>query len=183
VASLYASSFEVDPNRMTLTMAEEDRFLLIQHIRDFVKVGPGGIRRSLREFLQLAGWINWLLNVFPLLKPCLSNLYAETAGKTEMNARMHVNIDGLDWFPHHLVSSDGVYVLKAFDWHRESADSVVFTDASLQGLSAVGVRLPNLCTVLEPEGQHLLRIARTYLGGPHCGFFYTRPEETFGLLR
>ena len=35
------------------------------------------VKYLLRDFQHLAGWFNWALNVYPLLKPSLSNVYAK----------------------------------------------------------------------------------------------------------
>jgi hypothetical protein len=47
---------------------------------------------GLHEFQQLAGWINWALNVFPLLKLGLSNIYVKMSGKTESHAMIYGSI-------------------------------------------------------------------------------------------
>jgi hypothetical protein len=49
--------FLVDLNLMRVSMDEEDRTKLIQHISDFTATAPGGTRRTLREFQQLAGLV------------------------------------------------------------------------------------------------------------------------------
>ena len=96
-------------------MDEEDRVRLVQRVMDFTATAPGGTRRTLKEFQQLAGWINWSFNVFPLLKPALSNIYAKIAGKTESHAK--------------------IFVSKAVaDWDVHQADLVAYTDACLSGL-------------------------------------------------
>ena len=61
--------FMVDLKLMRVSMDEEDQVRLLQHVSDFAATAPGGTRRTLREFQQLAGWINWSSNVFLLLKP------------------------------------------------------------------------------------------------------------------
>ena len=61
--------FMVDLKLMRVSMDEEDRVRLLQHVSDFAATAPGGMRRTLREFQQLAGWINWSSNVVLLLKP------------------------------------------------------------------------------------------------------------------
>src|SRR6202522_662937 len=83
--------FMVDPNLMRVSMDEEDRNRLLQHVTDFTATAPGGTRRTLREFQQLAGWINWSFNVLPLLKPALSNVYAKIGGKHQSHAKIFVS--------------------------------------------------------------------------------------------
>ena len=69
---LQVISFEVDPNLMTITMPHAARDDLFLAIRTFANPRQ---RQSLRDFQRLAGWINWSLNVYPLLHPGLSGMY------------------------------------------------------------------------------------------------------------
>jgi hypothetical protein len=129
--------FLVDPNRMRVAMDEEDRINLIQHVTDFTATAPGGTRRTLREFQQIAGWINWSFNVFPLLKPALSNVYAKTSGKSDSYAKIYVSkavVQDLAWFISHVQASDGVYLFEDQEWDPEDADVVAYADACLSGL-------------------------------------------------
>jgi hypothetical protein len=129
--------FMVDPDIMRVSMDEEDRARLIQQVSEFTATAPGGTRRTLREFQQLAGWINWSFNVFPLLKPVLSNMYAKIGGKTESHAKIFVSravIKDLDWFVSHVRNSDGVFLFEDVDWDAEQADLTAYSDACLSGL-------------------------------------------------
>jgi hypothetical protein len=129
--------FMVDPNLMRVSMDEEDRTKLVKHVLDFSATTPGGTRRTLREFQQLAGWINWSFNVFPLLKPALSNVYAKIGGKTESHAKVFVSkavVKDLEWFIFHVRNSDGVYLFEDVDWDIQHADIIAYSDACLSGL-------------------------------------------------
>jgi hypothetical protein len=129
--------FLVDPNLMRVSMDGEDRGKLVQRVTDFATTTSGGTRRTLREFQQLAGWINWSFNVFPLLKPALSNVYAKIAGKTQPHAKVFVSqavVRDLTWYVSHVQRSDGVYLFEDVDWGSESADFVAYSDACLSGL-------------------------------------------------
>jgi hypothetical protein len=129
--------FLVDPNLMRISMDEEDRMNLIRHIVDFTATAPGGTRRTLREFQQIARWINWSFNVFPLLKPALSNVYAKISGKTESHAKVYVSkavVHDLTWFVSHVEKSDGVYLFQDVDWEAGRADVVGYADACMSGL-------------------------------------------------
>ena len=129
--------FMIDPNLMPVSMDEEDRMKLIERVSDFIATAPGGTRRTLREFQQLAGWINWSFNVFPLLKPALLNVYAKIGGKKETHAKIFVSkavIRDLDWFLSHVRTSDGVYLFENVDWDVHQADVVAYSDACLSGL-------------------------------------------------
>ncbi|KAJ3963420.1 hypothetical protein EV361DRAFT_957070, partial [Lentinula raphanica] len=91
--------FDVDPNAMTLTLPEESKQELIQSVREFISTPSR--RRTLHEFQMLAGWINWSLNVFPLLRPGLCNVYEKMRGKAKPNALIYLNEAvkrDLEWF-------------------------------------------------------------------------------------
>jgi len=83
--------FDIDPNQMTISVADDKRTALLVWICVFMEVGK---RRPLHDFLSIAGHINWSLTVYPLLHLCLSALYAKTAGKTQMLAPIQVNTAG-----------------------------------------------------------------------------------------
>ncbi|KDQ08109.1 hypothetical protein BOTBODRAFT_74084, partial [Botryobasidium botryosum FD-172 SS1] len=107
--------FEVDPNAMTITMPAQSRRDLLEAMRDFRM----GQRLPLRSFQRMAGWINWSLNVYPLLRPALSTLYAKTAGKRNPHEPMYVNKaiqEEFAWFCAHVARSDGVCVLSSEEW-------------------------------------------------------------------
>jgi hypothetical protein len=136
--ALRVIGFMVDPNRMRVSMDDQDRETLIRRVSDFSATVPGGTRRTLREFQQLAGWINWSFNVFPLLKPALSNVYEKISGKSESHAKIFVSkavVRDLDWFVSNVRHSDGVFLFDDVNWDAERADVTVYTDACLSGLS------------------------------------------------
>jgi hypothetical protein len=81
----------VDPTEIQVTTDSEDETKLLEHVADFIHTVLHGIQRSLQEFQQLAGWINWALNVFPLLKPGLSNVYDKISSKTKSHAMIYVS--------------------------------------------------------------------------------------------
>jgi len=159
-STLRIIGFVVDPNTMTITMDAEDRDTLSDHVHSFIKNTPGGTRRTLREFQQIAGYINWSLNVYPLFKPALSNLYAKMSGKTESFAKIHVNqaiVTDLTWFLNRICLSSGVHLIEDPDWDQAAADVVLFADACLSGL-----------------GFFYLRDLRGY----QCAIDYGAPKET-----
>jgi len=82
--------FDVDPNLMHTRMSDNSQMQLIQALQNFAQQGS---RHSLRDFQHLAGWLNWGLNVYPLLCPGLSALYTNIAGKLESNTLIWVNQD------------------------------------------------------------------------------------------
>ncbi|KAF7308826.1 DNA/RNA polymerase [Mycena kentingensis (nom. inval.)] len=84
--------FEVNTVAMTFSMTDEQWDELVAAVDDFYREPPaGGRRRTLHESQRLAGWVNWALNVHPLLHPALANIYAKTVGKTRPDACLHLN--------------------------------------------------------------------------------------------
>ena len=82
--------FDVDPNAMWVRMSDDSRFKLMLDLREF---GQHGTRRPLKEFQRIAGYLNWALNVYPLLRPGLTAVYAKTTGKLQQRAPIWVNRD------------------------------------------------------------------------------------------
>lgn len=124
---------------MRVSISDDRRNDLISAIEDFIALPDSGRRRhSLREFYRLAGWINWVLNVFPLLRPGLCELYAKMAGKTRIHAQIQVSVGlvrELKWLLKHLRAADGIRMLESVEWSPEEADLTAFTDASGSGLA------------------------------------------------
>ncbi|KAJ8582929.1 hypothetical protein M405DRAFT_749452 [Rhizopogon salebrosus TDB-379] len=127
--------FDVDPNRMVATLPPTKKSALVEELRHF---GRSHWRWSLREWQRLAGWCEWSFNVFPLLKPGLSNVYDKMAGKVQSRALIYVNNaveDDLRWMADHMERSDGLLLYKAVNFAATDADvAVVYTDASSVGL-------------------------------------------------
>jgi hypothetical protein len=64
--------FDVDPNKMIISIPLDKKEEIISYICKFAIPHH---RHTLHEFQQIAGTINWLFNVFPLLKPGLLVVY------------------------------------------------------------------------------------------------------------
>ena len=129
--------FMVDLKLMRVCMDEEDWTRLIQRVTDFAATAPGGTCCTLCEFQQLAGWINWSFNVFPLLKLALSNVYVKISGKVESHAKIFVSkavVHDLEWFKSHVDHSNGIYLFEHVDWSVSQADIIAYCDTCLTGL-------------------------------------------------
>ncbi|KAF5358845.1 hypothetical protein D9757_014248 [Collybiopsis confluens] len=126
--------FLIDPNALTATLPPESKSELIQQVRMFAN----SRRRTLHEWQQLAGWMNWSLNVFPLYRPALCNVYAKMRGKSNQSALIFVNKavrDDLLWFADHVENSSGVFFFANIDWNPlVEADLEIYGDACLTGL-------------------------------------------------
>ncbi|KAI0832407.1 hypothetical protein BC628DRAFT_312743 [Trametes gibbosa] len=135
--------FDVDPNAMSVTLPEEGRTHLLDTINGFCMLTPGNRRRSLAEFQAFTGYANWAFNVYPLLKPALSNIYDKMAGKSDRHAGVYINaaiVRDLQWFRAHIVASRGIHLLRANAWTPADlepgalGDEFALTDASSHGL-------------------------------------------------
>ncbi|PBK60376.1 hypothetical protein ARMSODRAFT_990949 [Armillaria solidipes] len=127
--------FDVDPNAMTITMPIPSRIDLIHTIRNFALVG---ICQPLRNFNSLAGWCNWSFNVYLLLCPGLSTLYAKKQGKSHLFQLIWISkalCHELLWMADHLEDMPGILFLESLEWGVHLADITIQTDASSKGFS------------------------------------------------
>jgi hypothetical protein len=97
------------------------------------------VRRKVREWQQLAGWINWVLNVYPLLWPSLNNIYAKLRGKSQ-ESHVWVNTsmrEDLEWAKLKLDNSDGVYLVKSLSWELYMCEAmcIIKTDTCMEGFA------------------------------------------------
>ncbi|GLB44966.1 hypothetical protein LshimejAT787_1900440 [Lyophyllum shimeji] len=137
----------VDPNAMTMTLPTDKRVELVAEIRRFTyRDGRKSRHFRMKAWQRLAGWINWSFNVFPLLRPCLNNVYPRI---TEHADRPHARIwcnqamrGDLDWAADHMERSSGIHLLRAQLWEPSEADFSIFCDASL---TAMGFWYPCSC--------------------------------------
>ncbi|KAK0213794.1 hypothetical protein IW262DRAFT_1232008, partial [Armillaria fumosa] len=114
---LVVIGFLIDVNKMTVTLPPESKAELVAAIREFIAT-PSRCR-TVSEWKQLAGWMNWALNVFPLLKPGLCNVYEKISGRSEAYKKLYLNeaVKGdLGWFLGHVERSSGILLLDALDW-------------------------------------------------------------------
>jgi hypothetical protein len=66
--------------------------------------------------------MNWGFNVFPLLK--LTKIWVNNAVQED-----------LKWATHHMHASLGINVLSCVTWEVENADTIVFCDTCMEGLT------------------------------------------------
>ena len=129
---------DVDPNEMTLTLSAERRRNLCDALYAWA-IKPVGRKANyqLKHWQQLGGWVNWALNVFPLLRPCLNTFYHKISGVHNPTRRICVNHsvrDDLAWAARHIESATGIRMLRASDWDPVSADFVAYCNACPEGL-------------------------------------------------
>ncbi|KAF8585504.1 hypothetical protein K439DRAFT_1646602 [Ramaria rubella] len=99
----------VDPSLMMITMVSKRKDELVAAICGF----------------RMLGWINWALNVFPLLKPGLQSAYSKISGKSHSRTPIFLNH----------ADADGVDMLNATVWYPGDADLHIFCDATLTHLA------------------------------------------------
>lgn len=130
----------VDPNEMTMTLLSDAKSDLIKEMRRFAESPKGKSKYfTKRAWQRLAGWVNWGLNVFPLLVPCLANIYTKiNATGDNPHARIWSNkaikMD-LDWGANHMERLSGTHLLKSKYWDEVDADVVMESDACLTGMA------------------------------------------------
>jgi len=125
----------VDLDSMTISLSEDRRAELIRAVREFVD--PARRQIPLREWLRMLGYINWSLNVFPMLKPALNSSWDKVRGKTQMSSPIWVNrevLADLSWFADTVEKLSGVSMLGAESWGAAEADLNIWCDASDSGL-------------------------------------------------
>jgi hypothetical protein len=145
--SLEIVGLQVDADAMRITMSAERREQLTKGIEDFLE--GEGRRRMLVDWQRLAGWMQWAVNAYPLLRPAVTPLYDKMAGKTQKKAYVMINKEvrvALGWFVERLATTDGVSILDAEEWGHEEADLVIYCDASTgargQGKPGLGFWVP-----------------------------------------
>jgi len=131
---------EVDANSLSFSLSADARGELENHLREVAREPKGkGVKYRVRDLQQVAGWLNWGLNVFPSLRPGLCNVYAKLATTSRNNPFTSLYINNairsdLTWAADHLASMSGIYILKSLDWELKDADMYAYCDASLTGM-------------------------------------------------
>jgi len=125
----------IDPNRLMYTLPEDTHAWLVSELRSWTT--PCGFCAPVRRWQQTAGWINWALNVFPLLCPALNNFYPKISGRSNPNQKVWMNNtiqEDFLWALRTLEKCDGVLLLKSFDWSTDDATATIYCDACLSGM-------------------------------------------------
>ncbi|KAJ3488344.1 hypothetical protein NLJ89_g11627 [Agrocybe chaxingu] len=131
----------VDPNLMSFTLPEDSLRHLLEELQEWCKKGA---RFKLKQWQQMAGWFNWGLNVYPLLRPALNNLYPKIQGKQAPNEKIWVNKaikEDFEWAKKKMECSTGVLLLRSLSWDINNALHTILCDACPEGM---GFWYPNL---------------------------------------
>lgn len=134
-SSIPVIGIQVDPNELTYTLPEESRLKLIEELTEWTSEKKG--RRNVRRWQHLAGWINWCLNVYPLLRPALCNVYDKLRSQTNPNKTLWINNavrEDLLWALVKVRDSTGLRLLDSSSWPIHSATSTIYCDACPTGM-------------------------------------------------
>ncbi|THH16009.1 hypothetical protein EUX98_g9370 [Antrodiella citrinella] len=129
--------YHIDSISMTISLPSDSSLALVTAIRDFIDGADSLRRQPLRKWQRLIGWINWGLNVQPLLRPALQSCYSKIKGKTHPHAGISLNRSvrrDLEWVASVFQRHTGVHVLRSRVWHPSEADLTIYCDASLSGM-------------------------------------------------
>nr|AAZ14941.1 putative retroelement protein [Coprinellus disseminatus] len=153
----------VDVDLFTLTLPKESITDLLDELASWCdpkgKIARRGV--PLQRWQQLAGWLNWSFNVFPLLRPCLSNVYAKMRGKSSSGGVFRPNnairMD-LGWVMAYIKQSTGVHILSSLHWLPSEADYTIYCDASLKGMGfwVVNENLGFYSPTVDTQGEDFI---------------------------
>jgi len=145
--SLMVIGIEVNVNALSMTMPADMLNELILAIQEFVSANR---KFMLHEWQRPTGWINWSLNMFPLLRPTLNNFYAKISGKCSPDKYIRINntmCADLLWAIQHLKSNPGVCLIHHLQWDISSADVIIYYHVCLDSM---GFWLPEKCISYYP---------------------------------
>lgn len=131
--SIKIIGFQVSLDDLSIAIDDTSRQEHARSIRAFILQR----QQPLFEWQRLLGWMNWFLNVDPLLRPALQSSYAKIRGKSVRNAPIPLNKSvrkDLHWFADQIEASNGIHLLEVSDWEINDADLHIWTDASGFGL-------------------------------------------------
>jgi hypothetical protein len=81
--------------------------------------------------------VNWCLNVYPLLRPALSNVYEKLRSQSNQNGSIWINNavrKDLSWALNKIKASTGLLLLETTSWDVASASFTIYCDTCLSGL-------------------------------------------------
>jgi hypothetical protein len=148
---------EVNVNEMTFMLTQEAREQLKRELEEWCQ---RGVRRRVKEWQRVAGWLNWALNVYPLLRPSLNNVYAKLRGK-EQDMKVWANSairEDFEWAKQKVAESDGILLLKSLTWEINDSTCVLETDACPEGYAFWYPSTKQGYTVATPRGTPSTKI-------------------------
>ena len=125
----------VDPNALTFSLPKIARDRLTTELEMWVSEKNSRFR--LRRWQKLGGWLNWVFNVYPMLRPCLTSFYHKVAGKTFSHQYIHINNDvrsDFMWALDTLTHLPPVLLLHSLVWQPSKVSLTAYCDACPEGL-------------------------------------------------
>ena len=117
-------------------MSEESHDRLIAAICVFIDTSESR-KRPLVEWKHILGWINWGLNMFPLLRPAMQSSYMKISRKHIAWGMIYLYkavIWHFTWLTDMIEASDHIHLLEMIEWTESDAKLIIYCDASLSGL-------------------------------------------------
>ena len=153
--SLPIIGLEVNGNALQITMPEAAKLELVNSLDAFCQSS----HRTLCQCQALAGYVNWVLNVFPRLRPGLASLYAKMGGDYHPNRSITLNAQirhNLLWLTNKMRASDGIFLFDSIAWRVDEANLTFESDACLTGFAFWCVELDEgyyseTLTIVSPE--------------------------------
>ena len=124
----------VDANELSLTLSTDAREALVSELQWWCRPGR---KEKLRRWYQMGGWMNWVFNVYPRIRPALNNFYPKLKGRRDSTSPIWVNNsirEDFTWAIKTLESCSGVRLLKSVYWGAGEATMTVFCDACPEGM-------------------------------------------------
>ena len=130
---------DVDPNAMTLTLAPQRHVDLCDALYSWATkpINKSKCNYQLKHWQWMAGWVNWALNVFPLLCPCLNMFYSKMSSSHIPTQHIWANNsirEELLWAARHIENSSGIHILQAASWEPDTADLITYCNACPNGM-------------------------------------------------
>ena len=124
----------VDPNAMSFALPDDAKARLMQEMGRWTKKV---VKERMKAWWKIAGWINWALNAYPLLRPALNNFYQKLKGRKDSPKQLYVNEKirkDFIWAMEILRRSRGVFLHKSIAWGMEEASFTIYCDACPKGM-------------------------------------------------
>jgi len=125
----------VHPNLLKLTLSDVAQAHLSTELLKWSSKKT--VRFPLHHWQKLCGWINWALNIFPLLRPCLNNVYPKLSGKTHQDQNICLNTSvctDFQWALLLLEKLPLIHLLCSLMWAPDQADVTILCDACPTGM-------------------------------------------------
>jgi len=127
--------YEIDTHRMTITFPLQRKQELLTELQRWRASGS----MPLREWSRMAGWLIWVCQTFPHIRPFVQPFFHKMRGKSYSPALIHISkavkesIDNIRFMLQHW---DGVKMLDPRSWGPEWTNSHVYVDATPSSIAA-----------------------------------------------